>query len=91
MAAPKQSQLWIVNVISFVLFFLLAITGLINWLVLPHGGGRRDGSVIETRHLIRDAHTWLAVFFLIAVIIHLMLHWPYIRSNLVKIGWLSKK
>ena len=91
MAIPKQTRLWIVNVISFVLFSLLAITGLINWLVFPHSGVRRDSLLSETRHLIRDVHAWLAVFFLIAVVIHLLLHWSYIRSNLVRMGWLGKK
>jgi hypothetical protein len=33
----KMSKLWAVNSISFVLFILLSITGLINWLVLPKG------------------------------------------------------
>lgn len=91
MAAPKQAQLWIVNVVSFVLFFLLAVTGLINWLVLPHGAGQRDPVVIETRHFIRDVHAWLAIFFCMAVTVHLVLHWPYIRANLVKMGLLDRK
>lgn len=91
MAIPKQAQLWIVNLVSFVLFFLLAITGLINWLVLPHGGGRRGGLLLDARHLLRDVHAWLAVLFLVAVVVHLLLHWPYIRTNLVKMGWLGKK
>jgi hypothetical protein len=91
MALQKKVQLWVVNVISFVLFSLLAITGLINWLVLPHGAGRRGDLLIQTRHLIRDVHAWAAVFFLAAVVIHLMLHWPYVRTNLVNMGWLGKK
>jgi len=36
----KLSRLWIVNVISFFLFSLLIVTGLINWLVLPRGYGQ---------------------------------------------------
>lgn len=91
MATPKQTQLWIVNVISFVLCCLLAITGLINWLVLPHGIGRRDNLLLEMRHLMRDVHVWLAVFFLVVVVIHLLLHRSYIRFNLVKMGWFAKK
>jgi hypothetical protein len=91
MAMPKQAKLWVVNIVSFVLFSLLAVTGLTNWLVLPHGGGRRESLLIETRHLIRDVHAWLAVFFLVVIVIHLLLHWPYIRSNFVKMGWFGKK
>ena len=91
MAIPKQTQLWIVNLISFVLFCLLTITGLINWLVFPHGVGRRESLMLEMRHLLRTVHVWLALFFLVVVVIHLLLHWPYIRSNLVRMGWFSKK
>lgn len=91
MTLQKKVQLWVVNVIAFVLFSLLALTGLINWLVLPHGAGRRDGLMLETRHLLRDVHAWVAVFFLVAIAIHLMLHWPYIRANLATMGWLGKK
>lgn len=91
MAIPKQTQRWIVNVISFVLCCLLAITGLINWLVLPHGIGRRERLLLEMRHLIRDVHGWLAVFFLLVVVIHLLMHRSYIRSTLIKMGWFAKK
>jgi hypothetical protein len=51
MAMPKSMTLWVVNVVSFVVLLLLAITGLINWLVLPHGSGRHSW-VTETRHLL---------------------------------------
>lgn len=46
MAIPKQTQLWIVDVVLFVLLSLLTITGRINRLVLSHGGNRRDCLVI---------------------------------------------
>ena len=35
--AEKLSRLWIVNVISFFLFSLLSVTGLVNWLVTSSG------------------------------------------------------
>ena len=38
--AGKLSKLWVVNVISFFLFSLLSVTGLINWLLLPRGYGQ---------------------------------------------------
>ncbi|BBO75581.1 hypothetical protein DSCW_29980 [Desulfosarcina widdelii] len=90
MTAPRSMKLWIVNVVSFVILFLLAITGLINWLVLPHGGGRKSW-VTETRHFIMDVHAWLAVAFLLAVGIHIWLHWSYIKANLTRYGWFNAK
>lgn len=91
MTMSKQAQLWMVNVVSFVLFSLLALTGLVNWLVLPHGGGQRGNLLIGTRHFIRDMHAWLSVLFLATVILHMVLHWPYVRSNLARMGWVAKK
>ena len=71
MAMQKKLKLWTINIISFVLFVLLAITGLINWLVLPHGLGRYGGFMAEVRHLLMELHAWLALLFLVAIVIHL--------------------
>lgn len=35
MTNRKTFKLWLTNVVSFVLFSVLGITGLINWLVSP--------------------------------------------------------
>jgi hypothetical protein len=35
MTNTRTFKLWIVNVASFILFSMLGLTGLINWLVLP--------------------------------------------------------
>ncbi|WP_319404518.1 DUF4405 domain-containing protein [uncultured Desulfosarcina sp.] len=86
----KPLKLWTVNVISFVLFSLLAVTGLVNWLVLPHGSGHREGLLIGTRHLLMEVHAWLAILFLVAIAIHLGLHGSYIKANLKKSGLLKK-
>ncbi|MCB2145801.1 MAG: DUF4405 domain-containing protein [Deltaproteobacteria bacterium] len=87
----KPLKLWAVNIVSFVLFSLLAVTGLVNWLVLPHGGGRREGILIVTRHLLMEVHAWLAMLFLVAIAIHLVLHGSYIKANLKKSGLLKKE
>lgn len=86
MAARKNMQLWVVNIVSFVLIFLLAATGLINRLVLPRGGGRGSW-LVEIRHLLADVHAGLAVLFLLAIGIHLWLHAAYIKANLSRSGW----
>jgi hypothetical protein len=90
MASSRNLKLWTVNIISLVLITLLAVTGLVNWLVLPHGGGRREGFLIGTRHVLMDMHAWLGVFFLLTIAIHLVLHWPTIKANLNRSGLLKK-
>jgi hypothetical protein len=85
----KSHQLWLVNVISFILFSILSITGLINWLVLPRGPGAGGGFLVSLRHFIRDVHEWTALGFIIVVTIHLFLHWGYIKANLKRYGMLK--
>lgn len=84
MSFKKPTTIWIVNVVSFLLFTVLSLTGLINWLILPHG--RRTGSefLITLRHFIRDVHEWMGLFFIVFIIIHLFLHWGYIKNSLKK-------
>jgi hypothetical protein len=47
MSNERFSKLWIVNVISFILFIILCSTGLINWLVLPRGYEARGSFLVE--------------------------------------------
>ena len=79
--------LWIVNIVSFILFLILTVTGLVNWLLIPRGHGAEGGVLISFRHFFREIHEWTALLFIIAVVIHLMLHWSYIKLNLKKHGF----
>ena len=86
MSMNKSAQRWFVNIISFILFTILALTGLINWLFVPRGGGGEGGVPVLLRHFLRDVHEWTALMFIIMTLIHLALHWTYIKSNLQKYG-----
>jgi hypothetical protein len=86
MAAGRSSKLWIVNVISFVLFILLCGTGLLNWLVLPRGYEARGSFLVSLRHFFIVIHEWTALIFMIATAVHIVLHWNYIKANLQKYG-----
>ena len=86
MSMNKAAQLWLVNVISFVLFSILTLTGLINWLFVPRGGGAEGGVAVILRHFLREVHEWTALMFIIMMLIHLALHWTHIKSNLQKYG-----
>jgi hypothetical protein len=84
MTIRKSSKLWMVNVISFILFFILSGTGLLNWLVLPKGYEARGSFLVSVRHFFVALHEWTALIYIIMVVIHISLHWPYIKSNLKK-------
>jgi hypothetical protein len=86
MSNGKYSKLWIVNVLSFILFVILCSTGLINWLVLPRGYEARGNFLVSLRHLFVNVHEWAGLIFMGMVVIHIVLHWPYIKSNLKKYG-----
>jgi hypothetical protein len=86
MSNGKSSKLWKVNVISFVLFIILCSTGLLNWLVLPRGYETRGGFMTTLRHFFIAIHEWTALIFMIVVAVHIILHWPYLKSNLKKYG-----
>jgi hypothetical protein len=84
MANGKALKLWTVNVISFILFVILCSTGLINWLVLPRGYQARGDFLISLRHFFIALHEWLGMMFMVLIILHIVLHWTYIKSNLRK-------
>ena len=86
MSNGRSSKIWIVNVISFILFIILCSTGLLNWLVLPKGYESRGSFLVSLRHFIIAFHGWAALIFMIVVIVHIVLHWSYIKSNLKKYG-----
>ena len=88
MSMNKAEKLWFVNIISFGLLSILTLTGLINWLIIPRGGGAEGGFTI-LRHFLRQVHEWTALLFIIIILIHLALHWTHIKSNLQKYGMLK--
>jgi hypothetical protein len=86
----KGAKLWLINMVSFILFAVLTITGLINWVLIP-GGYRGEGNTfMALRHFFREIHEWTALLFIVTVVIHLWLHWPYIKSNLKKHGYIKQ-
>jgi Domain of unknown function (DUF4405) len=91
MANGKALRLWLVNVVSFILFSVLGLTGLVNWLVLPHGYEARGSALVTLRHFFREVHEWAALGFMICIGLHIFLHWPYVRNQLERYGILKKK
>jgi hypothetical protein len=84
MTNKKAFRLWIVNILSFMLFIMLGITGLINWVILQRGYGARGGYMISLRHFFIEIHEWTALVFIVIIAVHVLLHWGYVKTNLKK-------
>lgn len=82
MGTQKARQIWFINVVSFVLFSVLACTGLVNWLLLPRGAGIGGGILAGLRHLMLTIHELAAVLFIVVIGLHLLLHRSYIKARL---------
>ncbi len=88
MTHNKISKLWLINMLSFICFILLSLTGLINWL-LPKGYQARGSSLISLRHFFVEFHQWTALAFMVIIGIHIFLHWSYVKSNLKRYNVLN--
>jgi hypothetical protein len=80
----KVSKLWLTNVVSFILLAVLIGTGLINWLLLPKGYAAKGSFLITLRHFFTEVHEWTALAFMVAIAIHILWHWGYVKKNLKK-------
>ena len=71
---------WRMQVLLLLTVAVLAVTGLVNWL-LPHGGAFR-----ALRHLSRWIHEGAAMGFLALMAFHLHCQSAVLRSNLRRFG-----
>ena len=95
---------FIVDLISFVNLLGLAFTGLIMKYVLPPGsggygrgfrGGRGPGEIkylwSMTRHEWGYIHFYLAVGFVTLMVVHIILHWDWIKNYFKSLFGFSRK
>jgi len=85
----RAFKLWTVNVLSFIVFCLLSLTGLINWLLLPRGFEARGSFLVSMRHFLVEVHQWAALLFIVIIALHILWHWAYIKRNLSAHGILK--
>ena len=90
---PRNTINFVVAVLSFLNLVGLMFTGFIMKLILPpgtgglgralHGGGGRGIHIKElwsmTRHEWGNIHFYLAVTFVVLMIVHIILHWTWIK------------
>jgi hypothetical protein len=76
---------WLLDVVVFACGLIASITG-IYFLFLPSGGYRGGRNpyygitFLFDRHTWEDWHTWLGLAMIFAVLIHVAIHWSWIRT-----------
>lgn len=97
----KQALNRIINALGLLIFSLLISTGSVLKWILPPGSGRVEALMRGgfgknktiatvmglTRHEWGEIHFYISIAFLIILIIHLVLHWDWIRAT----AWGTKK
>ncbi|MCK4781405.1 DUF4405 domain-containing protein [Candidatus Parcubacteria bacterium] len=84
----KRKLNLIINIISFFVFLFSAFSGLILWKIFPSGSGFRGGRGITEDNIFlglfrrewSDIHIYTSLIFAALVIIHLILHWSWIKN-----------
>ncbi|MFC1711349.1 DUF4405 domain-containing protein [Patescibacteria group bacterium] len=76
-----------VNILSFFVFLVSAVTGFVLWFVLPSGLGNSTGrGAVDlfflgfTRHNWKDIHKYFNLTFIVLMLIHFILHLNYIKN-----------
>ena len=95
---------FIIDLISFVNLLGLVCTGFIMKYILPPGtgglgrelGGGRGREEIKylwsmSRHEWGDIHFYLAIMFVTFMVIHIILHWSWIKNHFKSLFGISRK
>jgi len=77
----------IVDISAFVLLLGSLVSGLVTWIVLPSGGGGPRAGQAAAHELFlgwergawKDLHNYVSLAFVGLIVIHLLLHWKWIR------------
>ena len=90
----KKALITISNVLAFVAFLCPMATGsVMHWVLTPGSGGGfgrgrhlPEGDRVQTllgwgRHDWGSLHYWLAVAFVCAMVLHLVLNWSWIKNT----------
>jgi hypothetical protein len=75
---------FLIDILTFLVFFAKVWTGLLIHYVLPPGGGRGHALTLwgMNRHDYGKIHFYLALAMVALIIVHLWLHWSWICSVL---------
>ena len=79
---------FILDLAGFAAFVMLTASGIVMKWGLPHGGhGFRGGRgpaeevvcLLMNEHQWTEVHFWLGIFFIVVVLVHLVLHWDWVK------------
>lgn len=69
-----------VDIVMFLDFLALAISGFVLKLFVPRGSGKLGASFIFSRETWLSIHDFTAILIIILLFIHLILNWVWIKS-----------
>jgi hypothetical protein len=92
---------FLVDIFGFVVFLFLVGTGvIIKYILEPGTGGGlrggRGGGEVETflslrRHEWGTIHFWISVIFVVIVVVHILLHYKWIKAYLQNVWFAGRK
>jgi hypothetical protein len=69
---------FIVNLVSFLVLLVLSTSGII--IALPHEHGAGEKKILGFgRGQWGDVHLWLGIAFVALMLVHLVLHWDWVK------------
>ncbi|MFA5124629.1 MAG: DUF4405 domain-containing protein [Patescibacteria group bacterium] len=81
----KKNKLnFLVDLLAFISFLVVAKTGLIIFFFLPEGvrQGRYQEFFGITKSVYSSIHDWTGIILIVLVVIHLILHWQWIVCSI---------
>lgn len=69
-----------VDILMFLDFLFLAVSGFVLWFALPRGSGKLGDSFILEREDWLFMHDWTGAILVVLIFIHLILNWVCITS-----------
>ena len=86
----KNTLNFAVDVLTLLAILLMVGTGLVMKFTLPPGSGGR-GLILSGlgRHDWGDVHFWASVALGVLLVLHVALHWAYVKTNLKRTGMLK--
>jgi len=71
---------FIVDILMFLDFVVVAVSGFILWFILPRGNQKIFKSFIFLREEWIFIHDWASVLLIIFLLAHFFLNWNWIRA-----------
>jgi uncharacterized iron-regulated membrane protein len=82
---------FILNVVSFLVLLGLSVSGII--IALPHERGPNEAKPLGIgRREWGDIHLWLGIIFIVLMLVHLILHWGWVKCYVKSLfGYVEKQ